>query len=170
MSDLIVIAYPDEYKSEEALNEVERLQRQLILEVDGAASVVRNMDGKVKVNAPGSGVAVGGGALSGVLWGTLFGLLFFVPVLGAVAGGIFGTLLGTLNKSGIDQAFRDKVSAQLKPGTSALVMVVEKVTPDKAIEAMSKFGGTVLQTSLSKDAERQLQEALSGQYIEQKAA
>jgi uncharacterized membrane protein len=27
-------------------------------------------------------------------------------------------------------------------------MVVEKVTPDKAVEAMSKYGGTVLKSSL----------------------
>jgi uncharacterized membrane protein len=39
---------------------------------------------------------------------------------------------------------------------------VEKVTPDKAIEAMSKFGGTVLKTSLSKKDEEELQEALHG--------
>ena len=44
---------------------------------------------------------------------------------------------------------------------SALFLMLEKVTPDKAVEAMSKFGGTVLKTSLSKDAEQELQEALA---------
>jgi uncharacterized membrane protein len=38
--------------------------------------------------------------------------------------------------------------------------MVEKVTPDKAIEAMSKFGGTVLKTSLSKQDEQEFQEEL----------
>jgi Protein of unknown function (DUF1269) len=37
-----------------------------------------------------------------------------------------------------------------------------QVTPDKAVEAMSKFGGTVLKTSLSKEGEKDLQEALHG--------
>jgi uncharacterized membrane protein len=41
--------------------------------------------------------------------------------------------------------------------------VVEKVTPDKAVEAMSKYGGTVLKSSLSKESERELQEALHGE-------
>ena len=41
-------------------------------------------------------------------------------------------------------------------------MILEKVTPDKAVEAMSKYGGTVLKTSLSKDDEKELQEALHG--------
>jgi uncharacterized membrane protein len=34
--------------------------------------------------------------------------------------------------------------------------------PDKAVEALSKYGGTVLKTSLSREGERELQEALHG--------
>jgi uncharacterized membrane protein len=50
----------------------------------------------------------------------------------------------------------------VQPGTSALFLMLEKVTPDKAVEAMSKYGGTVLKTSLSKDDEKELQDALHG--------
>ena len=39
---------------------------------------------------------------------------------------------------------------------------MEHATPDKAVEAMAPFGGTVLKSSLSKDAEQELQEALHG--------
>jgi uncharacterized membrane protein len=37
------------------------------------------------------------------------------------------------------------------------------VTPDKAVEAPSKYGGTVLRSSLSNEAQRELQEALHGE-------
>ena len=50
----------------------------------------------------------------------------------------------------------------IQPGTSALFLMLEKVTPDKAVEAMSKYGGTVLKTSLSKETEAELQDALHG--------
>ena len=50
----------------------------------------------------------------------------------------------------------------VQPGTSALFLMLEKVTPDKAVEAMSEYGGTVLKTSLSKDDEKELQDALHG--------
>jgi uncharacterized membrane protein len=50
----------------------------------------------------------------------------------------------------------------LHPGTSALFLMLEKVTPDKAVEAVSKYDGTVLKTSLSKDDEKELQDALNG--------
>ena len=45
-------------------------------------------------------------------------------------------------------------------GASALFLMLEKVTPDKAVGAMSKYGSTVLKTSLSKDDEKELQDAL----------
>jgi uncharacterized membrane protein len=50
----------------------------------------------------------------------------------------------------------------VQPGTSALFLMLEKATPDKAVEALSKYGGTVLKTSLSKDDEQELQDALHG--------
>lgn len=50
----------------------------------------------------------------------------------------------------------------VQPGTSALFMIVDKITPDRALDALSKYGGRVLKTSLSGDAEQQLQESLAG--------
>jgi len=70
--------------------------------------------------------------------------------------------MGKITKTGIDKQFQDQVRGMLQPGTSALFLMVEKVTPDKAVEAMSKFGGTVLKTSLSKEDEKELQDALHG--------
>ena len=73
-----------------------------------------------------------------------------------------GRPLGKLVKTGVDSAFQDQVRDLVKPGTSALFLMLEKVIPDKAVEAMSKFGGTVLKTSLSKEGEQELQDALHG--------
>ena len=98
-----------------------------------------------------------------MFWGFLFGLLFFVPVLGLAVGAGLGAIMGKITKSGIDKEFQEQVREQLQPGTSCLFMIVEKVTPDKAIEALSKFGGTVLKTSLSKEAEAELQKELHGE-------
>jgi uncharacterized membrane protein len=80
----------------------------------------------------------------------------------AIGAGM-GALMGKISKSGIDKQFQDQVRGQLQPGTSALFLVLEKVTPDKAVEAMSKYGGTVIKTSLSKEGERELQDALHGE-------
>ena len=48
----------------------------------------------------------------------------------------------------------------LQPGTSALFLVIEHATPDKAIAALQQYGGTVIRTSLSEEDTKQLQAAL----------
>jgi uncharacterized membrane protein len=79
----------------------------------------------------------------------------------AVGAGM-GALMGKFAKTTIDKQFEDQVRGMLQPGTSALFLMLEKVTPDKAVDAMSKYGGTVLKTSLSKENEQELQDALHG--------
>jgi uncharacterized membrane protein len=160
MADLIAIGYPDETTADAAADEARRLARDLIIEPDAIASIVRDKEGRYHVHT--SHHAVGGGATWGMFWGLLFGLLFFIPVFGMAVGAGLGALMGKVTKTGIDREFEDQVRGMIQPGTSALFLMVEKVTPDKAVEAMRKYGGTVLKTSLSKDGEKELQEALHG--------
>jgi uncharacterized membrane protein len=160
MADLIAIAYPDETTAAAAEVEAENLAEDLIIQTDAIAAIVRTKDGKFKVTTNHHEVA--GGATWGMFWGVLFGILFFVPFLGMAVGAGMGALMGKLGKNSVDEAFIKQVREEMKPGTSALFLVVDKVTPDKAVAALSKFGGTVLKSSLSKEAEEQLQTALHG--------
>lgn len=163
MADLIAIGYQDETTAAAAAQEAQRLAKELIIQPDAIASIVRDKEGRYHVSTSHNPVAAG--ATWGMFWGLLFGILFFVPVLGIAVGAGLGALMGKIEKTGVDKAFQDQVRAMLQPGTSALFLVVEKVTPDKAVEALSQYGGTVLKSSLSKDAERQLQEALHGEPV-----
>jgi uncharacterized membrane protein len=52
------------------------------------------------------------------------------------------------------------VRESLQPGNSALFMVIQHVTPDKAIAALEQYGGTVIKTTLSDEDTKKLQEAL----------
>jgi uncharacterized membrane protein len=160
MADLIAIGYPNEATAEAAADEARRLARDLIIEPEAIAVIVRDNDGKYHVHT--SHNPVGRGATWGMFWGLLFGLLFFIPVFGIAIGAGLGALMGKITKSGIDREFQDQVRGMLRPGTSALFLMVDKVTPDKAVDAMSKYGGTVLKTSLSKEGEQELREALHG--------
>ena len=160
MADLIAIGYPDETTAEAAADEARQLARDLIIEPDAIASIVRDREGKFHVHT--SHHPVGAGASWGMFWGLLFGLLFFIPFFGLAVGAGMGALMGKITKSGIDRQFQDQVRDMLQPGTSALFLMVEKVTPDKAVEGLSAYGGTVLKTSLSKEGEQELQDALHG--------
>src|SRR3954447_24766309 len=138
MAELIAIGYPDEETAARAGKEAERLAEDLVIQPDAIAVISRDEDGKFHVTT--NHHMVGGGASWGMFWGLLFGILFFVPVLGMAVGAGLGALTGKLTKTGVDREFQDRVRDMLQPGTSALFMVIEKVTPDKAVEAMSQYG------------------------------
>jgi uncharacterized membrane protein len=160
MADLIAIGYDNEVTAAQAAEEARRLARDLIIQPDAIAVIVRDKEGKFHVTT--SHHPVGEGAVWGMFWGVLFGLLFFIPVFGLAIGAGMGALMGKVAKSGIDREFQEQIRDMLRPGTSALFLMVEKVTPDKAVEALRRYGGQVLKTSLSREGEQQLQDALHG--------
>jgi len=160
MAELVVIGYADEKTADLALEAVGKLQKDLVVDLAGAAVVVADADGKFKMGTPTH--ATGAGAASGALWGMIFGLLFLIPVAGLVIGGIMGAMFGKMGDLGIKKEYIEQVRDVLKPNTSALVIMYRKVTPDKTLEALAPFGGHVLKSSLSADAETAINEALAG--------
>ena len=100
------------------------------------------------------------GAISGGFWGALIGLLFLSPILGAAIGAGAGAVGGTLTDIGIDDNFMKDLASTLQPGSSALFVLVRKMTADKVLEELHGTGGKVLKTSLSHDDEKKLQAAL----------
>ncbi len=99
--------------------------------------------------------------MSGGFWGSLIGLLFLNPLLGFAVGAAAGAASGALTDIGIDDGFMKELAATLTPCTSALFVLVRKVTVDKVLEAITGTGGKVLKTSLSHDDESRLQSAIS---------
>jgi uncharacterized membrane protein len=163
MATLVAIGYPDQTTAEAARKTVQGLEADLIIQADQVAAISRDADGKYHVTTTHGGASAAGGAWWGGFWGMLFGLLFFIPFAGLALGAGFGALFGHLGAKGIDKAFQEQVRDLVQPGTSALFLVVEQATPDKATAALSQYGGTVIKTSLSDEDTAKLQEALSGQ-------
>jgi uncharacterized membrane protein len=160
MATLVAIGYPDQVTAEQARQTVAELEAELIIQADQVASISRDLEGKYHVHTEHGGASAGGGAWWGGFWGLLFGALFFIPFAGIAIGAGMGALFGHFGKKGIDQAFQQQVRDYLKPGTSALFLVIEQATPDKAVAALSQYGGTVIRTSLSDEDTKRLQEAL----------
>ena len=160
MPDLIAIAYDDTTTALSAMDEVQHLAQDLVIQPDAVAAIIRSDDGKYRTVT--NQHEVGAGATWGLFWGFLFGILFFIPVLGMAFGAGLGAVMGKITKSSIDKGFQDQIRDALQPGTSALFLIVEQMTTDKATEGLSQFGGTVVRTSLSKEDEADLQAALHG--------
>src|SRR2546430_13923477 len=144
MATLVAVGYPDQGTAEQARQTVQQLESELIIQADQVASISRDMEGKYHVHTTHGGASAGGGAIWGSFWGLLFGLLFFVPFAGLALGAGFGALFGHLGEKGIDKQFQQQVRDHVKPGNSALFMIIEKATPGKAIAALEQFGGSVI--------------------------
>jgi uncharacterized membrane protein len=162
MATLVAIGYPDEATAETARQTVQRLEADLVIQADQVASISRDLEGKYHVHTSHGGASAGAGAWWGGFWGLLFGLLFFIPFAGLAIGAGMGALFGHFGEKGLDKAFQDQVREHLQPGTSALFLVIEQVTEDKAVAALQEYGGTVIKTSLSEEDTKRLQDALQG--------
>ena len=91
------------------------------------------------------------------------GPLFLFPLapLVGVAGGLMGGALGAADDLGIKDDFKRRVQDMLQPGTSAILVLVRKVTLDKFLEALRPYGG-ICPADLIYDAEQQLMQTLHG--------
>jgi uncharacterized membrane protein len=155
MAELIAIGYPEEATAQQARDEV----AQQIDRLDTARAIIRNCEGSIWVATNPYGLVVG------IIWGMFLGMLVglgFGTGLGVVVGAGLGAVIAKVDRSGIDRKFQGRVRGMLNPGTSTLVVLVNKGITDTVAEALSRHGGTILESSLSADAEWRLQEALLG--------
>lgn len=158
MANLIAVAYKDEATAKEVLATLARLQTERSIVLEDAVVVTRNADGKVKLHQTVRPAAAG--ATGGALWGGLIGLIFLAPLLGMAVGAAAGGAAGALTDVGVDDRFLKELGDRLEPSSAALIVLVRESTPDKVIPEIAHFGGQVIQSSLSNEAEQQLQHAL----------
>lgn len=160
MSNLIVIAYDDASTAGQVMDTLGQLQKEQAIELEDAVVVTRKDNGKLKLHQSFS--TTGAGAAGGAMWGGLIGLLFFAPFLGMAVGAAAGAAGGSAADIGVDDAMMKDIAAKLQPGGALLFLLVSRSTPDKVIPKVQQFGGHVVQTSLSDEAEQALKDALEG--------
>ncbi len=164
MSDLIAITYSDQ-SAYQALDKLQELQKMKVVELEDAAVAVMNDKGKVKIKQTLENQHAGTVATWGFFWGFLIGLIFGGPLFWGLLTALLGGLLGKTTDLGIDNKFMKEVGNSLEPGQTALFILVVKATPDKVLPELEQIGGTVYQTSLSKEAEANLRKALEHEDV-----
>ncbi|MGW1651315.1 DUF1269 domain-containing protein [Streptomyces atratus] len=157
MSNLFVIAYDDLATADRVRDKLLSMNREHLVELEDVVVVERReKDGKIKLHQAVN--HVGNGAAGGALWGSVIGLLFLVPFLGAAVGAAAGAAGGSVVDTGVNDDFMKELSANLRPGAAAVFVLVRKSARDKVIPEIVKFGGQLVQTSLSKEDETHLRE------------
>lgn len=162
-SKLIAVAFDSPFKAEEVRLELIKLQEEHLIALEDAVVAIRKEDGRVRLNQAVNLTTAG--AIGGGFWGTLIGLLFMSPLIGMAAGAAAGAITGALSDVGINDNFMRNLASALKPGSSALFILVRHATLDKVMERLQPFNGTILQTSLSHEDEAKLRAAMSPENV-----
>jgi len=160
MSELVVVAFGDQYRAEEIRLELLKMDRKHLVDIEDAVVVVRNKKGKVKLHHAThltlSG-AVGGGFI-----GSILGVILLNPVflaLGLIAGTAIGAVSGSLEHLGLDEDFINDLANHLQPGTSALCILVREQV-EKVLEDVQKYEGKIFRTTLAPEDEEKLEKAI----------
>jgi len=157
MANLVAIAYDDVDQAQQVMGTIGGLVQEHSLTLDDAVIVEHKANGKMKLHQPS---LAGVGAASGALWGGLIGLIFFMPLLGMAVGAATGAATGALSDYGIDNDMMKQLGEKLPEGGAAVFVLVREATADKVVPEVAKYGGHLIQSSLSNEQETALQEAL----------
>ena len=162
MSNLVVIGFNDEHRADEILLTLRRLEHEDLMDLEDAAVVIKQRDGRVIFRRSHnlSGVVESGGGF----WGAFFSLVFADSLETPEAGAAPGDATGKLNDIGIEDDFIKEITDLLEPDSSAIFILVVKIgwyRVVRVLDDMRQYHGKVIHTALSKDDEAALVEALS---------
>lgn len=166
MSHLVVVGFSGPDTADQALNKLNALRKEHLIDLEDACVVVRDASGKVQMKQQLNLMKLG--AASGATWGGLFGVLvgvlFLNPLAGAatgvVVGAATGALSGRLADYGINDDFIGSMGATITPNTSALFVLVRRVNLDKVLPELDIADARILHTSLTNEQETRLKAAL----------
>src|SRR5215207_8297220 len=160
MATLTVWKFESAGGAQSALAQLERMQKEELIQVNDAAYVTWP-EGKKKPKTEQLRNMAGAGALGGAFWGMLFGLIFFVPLLGMAIGAGMGALTGSMTDVGIDDSFIKRMRDEIQPGTSALFLLTTGAVVDKVRAAFEGQEIVLVESNLSGEQEDRLREVFA---------
>jgi uncharacterized membrane protein len=153
---IIVAAFNDEKTANEALKGLKQASRAGIIKIQDAAVLRRDAKNKLHIKETGD-MGGGKGAVLGGVAGAVVGLLAGPVVLVGAAGALIGGLAAKLRDSGFSNQRLNQLGAALKPGSSAIVAVVEHTWVEAVQKELEKQATQVLTEQISADIAAQLE-------------
>ena len=154
---LIVAAFQDEKSAAEALKVLKQARREKLIGIQNAAVLRKDEKGKLHIKETadmggGKGAALGG--VTGAAIGLIAGPALLVP---AAVGALVGGLAAKLRDSGFSDERLKTLGENLRPGSSAIVAVVEHRWVAEVEKAMAEAGADAVTAALGADIAEQLE-------------
>ncbi|VXD15129.1 conserved hypothetical protein [Planktothrix serta PCC 8927] len=160
LTNLVVVAYPEQEKAKEVLKTLKALQAQGVISIVNAAVMVKNEKGKVSISETGDTDAKGGAIMGGITAGliALFNPIGALGVIALTAGGAgVGALITHFMDLGFPQEDLKELSESLTPGSSAIIALVEHTWVDQLTQALEEYAGRLYKRSIKADIASQLE-------------
>ncbi len=157
MNQLLVVAFDHFDDARNAMVRLRSLEREGKIRFEDTAILERDPDGTAHVKNEVSGTTETAAVIGAIIGGFV---TFLFPPVGMAIGAALGAALGIGLDTGVSDKFIDEVKKTLRPGRSALFLVVKESDADATLAALRPFRGDVIQTTLPTEAEEALRQAL----------
>lgn len=159
--ELILMIFQDDLSAAKALEDLKAREEDGILRIFNAAVLSKDEDGRTVLHED-QDLSPGMGSAFGALVGGLIGLL--AGPGGVIVGAAAGAATGGLVAGGTDLGFEDKflkdVKTALKPGSSVLLLLIERRFGDVVAGTLLKREGQVLRHVVKQDVINRLNSPL----------
>lgn len=147
--EFIVAAFPEQNKAEEILKKMKQMDKDGSIQVLNAAVLKKNESGKVSVKET-EDIDARRGALFGALAGGIVGLLGGPAgvLVGAAAGAATGGVAANAIDMGFDNQMLKEIQEELKPGSSAILALIEHEWVDKVVDILEEFQARLVRQAI----------------------
>jgi uncharacterized membrane protein len=184
MAELIVVGFKGTGRAADMLDQLQGIAGDWTVDLQDAVAVYRDNNGTLRLDENTEPTEEQGAGM-GALWGGLLGVLIAIPftsgaaaaataaalATGALGGGALGAATGMLsvdwwrNDFGLTEDFVRSVSAMIQPGDSAIFALLRTANPKLVADQFRGYGGKILQTTLTPEQSKKLQQILDGHKV-----
>jgi uncharacterized membrane protein len=156
--ELIVAAFGEEKAADAALKELKSAKRAGLIDIVDAAVIRRDEKNKLHIKETGD-LTGGQGAMFGGALGLILGIIAGPgALLAGATGALIGGIASKLRDSGFSNERLKEIGDALKPGTSAIIALVEHKWVSKLEDLMAEAGADVMTEALKEEIATQLGE------------
>jgi len=154
---VIVAAFNDLNGASQALTSLKEAKKERLIEIEDAAVLTKDADGKVKIKETAD-MRAGKGATIGAIAGGVVGLLAGPVGWAALGGGVVGGLAAKLHDGGFPDDRLRQLAEGLTPDSSALVAVIDHRWVADLERELARQGADVVTEGLRDDIAARLKE------------
>lgn len=152
---VIVAAFKDMDGASNVLNDLKQAKREGLIDIEDAAVITKDIDGKTKIRETHD-MGAGKGATIGAVTGAVLSIIAGPIGWMALGGGLIGGISAKMRDGGFPDDRLRKLAEGLTPGSSALVVIIDHNWVAAVEEQIEKHDADMLMGALQADIAEQL--------------